>query len=247
MVEALEIRNLRVSVKGKRLLDVPTLTIPAGRVVCVLGPNGAGKTTLVRALAGEIDDGDSMATTITMGKLSYSTAQWRQLGLVYHVLQAPHRNVFTNLTVAENLKLALYRRDNSVRVSVDQARSMWKPHLPALGQDHTLVRDASGGEKQGLAMLLAMARAPTMLLLDEHTASLDEKNKVHCASIVRDNLRSARRVILWVTQDLQLAREYADDFIVVKAGRLLLGGAPVSMDGTSIDRLLALCFGVNDG
>ena len=220
------------------ILAVPRLEIPDNSVTAIVGPNGAGKTTLLRVLDQHgTDMSGSNAASIRIEPAHEKTVSYRP----YHILQEPERNVCGHLTVEENIRLALHRVDETTTATVMKARREWSEILPGLVRNQ-LVKYLSGGEKQVLGLLLALARSPSLLLLDEHTASLDEPNKRVCAEAVYRLMRAPGRVILWVTQDLALAAERSDFYIVLRGGVVNSGSSPARTNEVGCAGLTAACF-----
>lgn len=138
-----------------------TVTIPAGRVVGLVGPNGAGKTTLMRLAAGLI--APSAGTVEVLGAPpAQNPAQLARVGFV-----AQDTPTYANLSVGEHLQLGGWLNDG------------WDPalagrRLDQLGLDRRQkAGKLSGGQRAQLALTLAIAKRPDLLLLDEPVASLD--------------------------------------------------------------------------
>jgi ABC-type branched-subunit amino acid transport system ATPase component len=186
------------------------LTVEAGEIVALLGPNGAGKTTTLMTLAGELEalggeilfDGQS-ATGLPLYKRARAG-----MGLV-----TERRSVFTELTVAENLRVS--------RCSESRALEMF-PEL----RDH-LNRSAgllSGGQQQILALARALTRGePRLLLIDELSLGLAPQVVDRLLRVVTD--AKARGVgVLVVEQHIHKALAIADRIYVMRRGRIELSG-----------------------
>lgn len=208
---------------SRPILDIKVLRMFAGNVTAIVGPNGSGKTTLLRLIAGDIQASHGVISfnpTVAIPKPE------RRRHSAYLLVQDPRRNIFTDLLVKENLKLitgtssidVIKRQTPFADCLIDRIKML-------LESDRMPSRRLSGGESQLLGLFLAVACDPVVLLLDEHTASLDPTNKRMVSDIVR-SLRTSKRLILWVTQDVALAREYADSFITLIEGKVESGEEP---------------------
>ncbi len=154
--------QLTLGYDGVTILHRISLAIPAGAVVGLVGRNGAGKSSLLRCLAGLTEPDSGTSALFGCPSLHLSDAVRERLG---YVAQSP--DLFDWMTVEEHLQLIgrAYPRWNEKRCMVLAARldlSLLKT-----------VRDLSGGDQQKLAVVLALAHDPDLLLLDEPVASLD--------------------------------------------------------------------------
>jgi ABC-2 type transport system ATP-binding protein len=161
MTAVLEARGLGKKYRRRWALADCTLTIPAGRVAGLVGPNGAGKTTLLQLAAGLLQP--SAGTIEVLGSRPASSPAQR--GRVSFVAQdAP---TYAHLSVADHLRLGAH------------LNPVWDgqfagDRIGALGLDPgQKAGKLSGGQRAQLALTLALARRPELLLLDEPVASLD--------------------------------------------------------------------------
>jgi branched-chain amino acid transport system ATP-binding protein len=141
-------------------------SVNAGEIVCIIGPNGAGKSTLLKTIAGLLRP---KAGTVTLedkditGKLPRDIARG---GLAY---VPQEHNIFPSLSVRENLEMGGYIDPKAAEERVGQAFD----RFPVLGQKRRhAARTLSGGERQILAMAMALMVKPRVLLLDEPSAGL---------------------------------------------------------------------------
>jgi branched-chain amino acid transport system ATP-binding protein len=141
-------------------------SVNAGEIVCIIGPNGAGKSTLLKAIAGLLVP---KAGTVTLygqditGRLPRDIARG---GLAY---VPQEHNIFPSLSVRENLEMGGYVEPKAVEGRI---ASVFK-RFPVLGQKRRqAARTLSGGERQMLAMAMALMVEPRVLLLDEPSAGL---------------------------------------------------------------------------
>src|SRR5690606_31945582 len=164
--------NEKVALRGV------TLTIAEGEFATVIGSNGAGKSTLLNVIAGtHLPD----AGNIYLGDHDITwMPEHRRAAWIGRVFQDPLLGTAGSMTLEENLAMAAAGgRRRRMRVAVNQAmRAFFREELARLGlglEDRldTRVRFLSGGQRQALALLMAILQRPLLLLLDEHTAALD--------------------------------------------------------------------------
>jgi ABC-2 type transport system ATP-binding protein len=137
-----------------------TLSIPAGKVVGLVGPNGAGKTTLLHLAVGLL--APTSGTVTVLGGRPASLAQLSRVGFV-----AQDTPLYTQLTVAQHLSMGAW-------LNPSWDRGLAEGRIEQLGLDHHQRAGLlSGGQRAQLALTLAVAKHPELLILDEPVASLD--------------------------------------------------------------------------
>lgn len=210
-------RNLRLTRRGKPLLDVSGLSFAAGRCTAVLGSNGAGKSLLLRVLHGLMRP-DS-------GEIGWSGAPdspgTRAQTMVFQRPVLLRRSVEANLAFAHRAAGgARAERSHAVADALTQARLTPLAKSPA--------RRLSGGEQQRLALARALLVKPQLLFLDEPTASLDPVSTL----AVEEQIASARDqgvACVLVTHDQGQARRLADDAVFLHAGQIAEAGLAADM------------------
>lgn len=206
--------------KLKVLFDV-NLTAEQRNIVAVVGPNGAGKTTLLNSILGLADvySGQIIFEGQDITKLSpYKKAR---LGIAY-VPQSG--NVFSELTVYENLLLAGYQLDKSeVKDRIDEVLDIF-PKLKEML--HRRAGTLSGGERRMLAIGMGLMKKPKILLLDEITTDLAPiivKTVLNKVVELRDRLKIT---IVLVEQYAKRALEISDKAYLLVSGRIRFEGKP---------------------
>jgi branched-chain amino acid transport system ATP-binding protein len=190
------------------------LAVEGGTVEALLGPNGAGKTTLLLTLAGFLPP---HAGTVAVDGTPLKTGRPARASKAGMVLVPDNRNLFTTLTVEDNLRAACHRGGPSPRdmLAVFPAlEARWKLRAGAL----------SGGEQQMLAMARALVQEPRVLLIDEMSMGL-------APLIVESLFETVRRIahdhgcaVLLVEQHVHLALTVADRASVLNRGSIVLRG-----------------------
>jgi len=204
---------------GSHTLWDVDLTIPAGARMCLMGRNGMGKTTLLRCIMGLQPTSSGVIEFEGTDLLKCAAEQRARLGIGY-VPQG--REIFSHLTVEENLRVGLGIRKNGVRAVPDRIYELF----PVLEQ--MLKRrggDLSGGQQQQLAIGRALVLEPKLLILDEPTEGI-QPNIVHEIGdiILRLNQEEGLTVLL-VEQKLPFARRVANEFCILDKGRRVAAGA----------------------
>ena len=196
-----------------------TLTVPAGKIVTLLGANGAGKSTTLKAVSG--------LQPLTQGSISFrggslgALAPEEIVGLgVVHVPEG--RQVFAQLTVAENLKIGAYGRRGKYDLKAEMDKAL--EYFPALASRlNQKGGTLSGGEQQMLAIARGLMAAPAVLLLDEPSLGLAPKIVADIFRIIK-RLNQEGTTILLVEQNANMALKTADYAYVLEGGRVAMSG-----------------------
>lgn len=196
-----------------------SLEVPEGAIVALLGANGAGKTTLLRTISGVVPA--ARGTIEYLGKPIEKTAPDRIVKL--GISQSPEgRQVFTDCTVLENLKLGAYTRRDKPKIKADLEGVF--EHFPRLRQrSNQLAGTLSGGEQQMLAIGRALMSRPKLLLLDEPSLGLAPLLVKEIFQIIQEINRSGVTVLL-VEQNAYLALNIAAFGYVLETGKVVLAG-----------------------
>jgi putative tryptophan/tyrosine transport system ATP-binding protein len=217
------INNIFVQFNGFQALNGLTAQAFAGDFISIIGHNGAGKSTLIKVLAGRINPYSGSLILDNQDISQWSRIQRAQL------ISTLHQNItlgsIGTMTVEENLALALYK-GRSVTLSRGLAilqqepwlLDRWNTLFPHKNILHQQVRNLSGGQRQLLAFLIATARTPKLLLLDEPTAALDPSAADRMMSFINDFSSNTRAITIMVTHDLDAALTYGNKIWVIKNG-----------------------------
>jgi len=214
----LAIRGLNQFYGDSHTLWDVDLDVPAGSRLCLMGRNGMGKTTLLKCLMGllPVRSGGMVFEDIDLLK---RPAELRaQLGIGY-VPQG--REIFSHLTVEENLRIGLGIRKNGPRSIPDRVFELF----PVLGKMlKRLGGDLSGGQQQQLAIGRALVLEPQLLILDEPTEGIQPNIVREIGDIVLRLNKEHGLTVLLVEQKLLFARRVASEFCILDKGRRVAAG-----------------------
>lgn len=211
----LEFRNVGVSYGGFIALRDITLSVHPGERVAIFGHNGSGKTTLLRCGIGDVDD---LSGTITYnGEAIVAGSIYRNARRGIGFVPQGH-NVFRDLSVAQNLKMAGLLHDQAY---IEEVYRLFPVLLERRPQ---LAGSLSGGQQQMLAVGMALMTQPTMLMLDEPTTGL-------APIIVQDMFRTLLEInrttgtaIVLVEQNVAATLRMVERAIVLKTGGVIFDG-----------------------
>ncbi len=215
----LEIKDLDVFYGNIHALQSLNLHVDQGEMVALLGANGAGKTTTLAAISGLLHPRSGIIRFCGQDITSAPTHQIVSMG-ISHVPEG--RQIFTSLTVKENLRLGGYQRHDHKALESDLG---WVYSLfPVLKERQKQTAGTlSGGEQQMLAIARAVMSRPRLLLLDEPSLGLAPL-LVDLIFTVIKQLQERDITILLVEQNAYQALSEADRAYVLETGRVKLTG-----------------------
>jgi branched-chain amino acid transport system ATP-binding protein len=221
---------------GAAIVRGVTLRVAAQEIVAVLGPNGAGKSTLIRAIAGLVPKFGGQVFLYGREISKTGSHEVVRSGLGY-VPQTD--NIFTLMTIADNLRLAADILPKAERIrQIDAVHALF-PDLAR--QRRLLAGRLSGGQRQMLAIARALVAKPSILMLDEASAGLSPKLVGQLFAKVLE-IRKAGVTVLMVEQNAKAALAVADRACIMSEGLLVHEGAAADIArDPSIGRLY---FGV---
>ena len=199
------------------------LVVQRGEFVVILGSNGAGKSTMLNAIAGvhQPDAGTIELDGVDITRLP-DHRRARHIGRVF---QDPLAGTAGTLTIEENLVLA-ERRNGHRRLRVPRGTDHHRHLLAQLGmglEDRmaTRVDTLSGGQRQAMAVLMAIQADPSLLMLDEHTAALDPAAAERVLHVTRRLASESHVTTLMITHNMSHAIELGDRTVMMHRGRVL--------------------------
>jgi branched-chain amino acid transport system ATP-binding protein len=197
---------------GPDIINSCTINVDKGEIVAILGPNGAGKSTAMKAMLGllNLKSGSIVIEDKDISKLSPQERVQRGISFVPQT-----KNVFSELTVRENLEIGGFLRKDNIDIIINQIYNLF----PILAdKKDQIVGQLSGGQRQQVALGRALMIQPTVLMLDEPTAGV--------SPIVMDELfehivqvKKTGVAIIMVEQNAKQALSISDRGYVLVTGQ----------------------------
>jgi phosphonate transport system ATP-binding protein len=228
---------------GDRALKSVSLSVQTGEVIGLIGPSGAGKSSLIRCVNRLIEPSGGSITLngkniLAMGQHHLRLAR-REIGMIFQEFALVER-----LTVMENLLsgrlgytgfwASWFRRFNQA----DIARAFELLDRVGLSGMHNKRADElSGGQRQRVGIARALMQSPTLLLVDEPTASLDPKTSRQIMRLIIDLCRERGLAAIINIHDVVLATEYLPRIVGLRAGEIVFDGPAKAVDQTILSRI----------
>jgi branched-chain amino acid transport system ATP-binding protein len=216
---ALHVKNLSARYGRIEVCRDICFTAADGEFLVVLGPNGAGKSSLLGVLAGIVAGGGEIRIAGQMLQRRFAQQRAR-MGLAF--VPEGRRNLFSPLTVEENLQLGLRLLPKAERPTMQASLHAMFPILSERARQKAGL--LSGGEQQMLAIAVAIARRPSVLLLDEPSQGLAPIILDRMAEVIF-GLRAFGLTVLLAEQNYRFAARLADRYLVLQGGEIVGGGA----------------------
>lgn len=227
MSTLLEVKGLGVEFSGFKAIEGVDMKIEDGEIRVIIGPNGAGKTTFMDLVTGKTKP--STGTVIfnghnITGKDPSEIASKYKIGRKF---QGP--NVFDNMTVYENIEIALkghtsiwktltYRRDQKQK---EEIKNILK-RIELYDMQEIMATELSHGQRQWLEIGMVMAQSPKLIILDEPTAGMTADETYKTGEMIKE--LAGEHTIIVVEHDMAFVRQVAKTVTVLHQGRLLAQG-----------------------
>lgn len=202
------------------------LKVCDGQFVSIIGGNGAGKSTLMNILSGNILPNKGKILIDSFDVTTMSTEA--RSSMVSRVFQDPTIGTFADLTIEENMALALKRGLNRGIFSSlnENSRDKFKLVLATvgIGLENRLkdkVSLLSGGQRQALSLMMATLLGSKIILLDEHTAALDPKIAKQIMKLTNEIIGQHRLTALMITHSMSQALEHGNRTIMMYHGEIV--------------------------
>lgn len=235
MQPILETKNLRKQFGGLVAVEDISIQIEQGHTHSIIGPNGAGKTTFFNLLSGKYapTSGSVFFKGQEITHLPFHKRAHIGIGRSYQIT-----NIFPNLTVLENVRLAaqalskisfnIIRRADSYKSYIDRAIEILEIvglHEVALQPANTLPH----GGKRKLELAILLAPDPELLLLDEPTAGMASEQVPELMTTIRNIHASSQKTIVMVEHNMRVVMDISDRITVMNLGSLLAEGTPAEV------------------
>ena len=219
------VENVSFSYGKLQVLKDVTMNAKEGEIVCLLGPNGAGKSTLLKCILGALKpqkgriiiNGDDISNLnpIELAKL---------IGYVPQVIEQTFPlTVFEAILTGRLPYLSWTPRQSDLEAVRSAMRLLGIEKLAWKN-----LSELSGGQRQKVLLAMALAKEPSILLLDEPTSNLDLNSQLEVMDVIRDVVEDGKMAIV-ALHDLNLALRYADRVVVMKDGRVIANGKPAEV------------------
>ena len=220
----LQTRALEQYYGGSHILWDINFTVQDGSCTCLMGRNGVGKTTLLKTILGVVPARSGEVSFRAKSLLGAPPEARARLGIGY-VPQG--REIFSQLTVEENLRIGLVARKDGRSQIPDFVYELF-PVLQSMLRRRG--GDLSGGQQQQLAIARALVSEPSLLILDEPTEGIQPNVVREIGDVILKLNREQGLTVLLVEQKLPFARRVADRFCLMQKGRIMAEGRMDEMD-----------------
>lgn len=233
-------QGVSMSYDGKeKVLDDLNFEIKEGEFFVLVGPSGSGKTTTLKLINRLIEQTEGDIFFQGKNIKDYPLREMRlEMGYVLQEIA-----LFPNLTVAENIglipemkkinKREIAKRVDSLLKQVDLDPKVYKNRLP---------EDLSGGEKQRIGILRALAANPKVLLMDEPFSALDPISRSQLQDLVKDLHEDYKITTVFVTHDMREAIKLADRICLMRDGKVVQIGSPEDLVNNPANDFVASFF-----
>lgn len=241
----------RGSINEQRVFSNFSIDIGKDDFICVIGSNGAGKSTLLNIVSGkvEVDEGRIILNNIDVTK----ETEYEKCKKISRIFQDPSMGTNPSMTIYENLSMAKNKgKKFGLSFLIDKKdETYFKELLEVLGLNledklHTPVSQLSGGQRQSLALVMAVIGKPELLLLDEHTAALDPKTSEIIMDITERVVKERRLTTLMVTHNIDHAIKYGNRLIMLHRGEKIIDISGDRKNSLTKEELLSLFKDVSD-
>ncbi|RUL55639.1 ABC transporter ATP-binding protein [Lysinibacillus antri] len=244
--------NLSIQFGGHKAVDRVNFVMPEKHFKSIIGPNGAGKTTFFNLISGELKptEGDVFFKGESLAKYSSIERTRKGLGRSFQIT-----NVFPNLTVLENVRLAVQSKEK-IRFHFLRHFSHYKnitekavdilDQVLLSNKIHAIASQLSHGEKRKLEIAMLLALDTEVLLLDEPTAGMSLEEVPAILEVIRSIKDQGNKTILLIEHKMDMILDLSDSIMVLFNGKLLADGTPSEiMDNATVQN--AYLGGLYDG
>ena len=235
----LETRNLTIRFGGHVVVNAVSCRFEPGTLTAIVGPNGAGKTTYFNLISGQLpaSEGQVLLGGRDLSALPASARTRAGLGRAFQLT-----NLFPNLSVLENVRLAVQATLDGPHRRGLNLWSIWSDHARLTARAHEILESVAmaqqqdapvaslpHGDQRKLEVALLMALDPQVYMFDEPTAGMSHDEAPVILNLIRQLKQDKTKTILLVEHKMDVVRELADRIIVLHNGTLVADGEPAAV------------------
>jgi branched-chain amino acid transport system ATP-binding protein len=240
----LETRDLTIRFGGHVAVNAVTCAFAPGTLTAIVGPNGAGKTTYFNLISGQLkaSAGSVSLNGRDLSGLGVSARTHAGLGRAFQLT-----NLFPNLTVLENVRLAVQATRSGGHRHGLNLWSIWSDHagltrradeilasVAMRDKENATVASLPHGDQRKLEVALLMALEPSVFMFDEPTAGMSHDEAPVILNLIRALKQDKTKTILLVEHKMDVVRELADRIIVLHNGSLVADGEPAEVIASKV-------------
>lgn len=218
-MSAIEIKGLTFSYGSTPVLEGVDFSLPQGRFAALIGANGAGKSTLIKLLLGELPLTGEAGSIRLMGHDLGQYHDWKAVGYVPQNGMALYKDF--PASVEEIIQANLYAQIGMFRFAGKKEKEQVLLALRQVGMEpfrKRLIGNLSGGQQQRVLLARALVNRPRLLILDEPTSGVDEKNTEEFYRLIQSFNREDGVTVFMVTHDRKRLLGLADDIWQIEDG-----------------------------
>ena len=217
----LEVKDIFKSFDGKEILKGINLKVNKGEKVIIIGPSGSGKSTFLRTLnlLESVDKGEIIFDEIVVDKKTNIDKYRENIGMVFQSF-----NLFNNMTVKENIMLAPVTLKLKSKEEAEKEAKKFLKKINLSSKENKYPNQLSGGEKQRVAIVRALAMNPKIMLFDEPTSALDPEMVGEVLNLMKDLADDGMTMII-VTHEMGFAKEIGSKIVFMDEGKIIEQGS----------------------
>ena len=238
-MSTLATKDLTIRFGGHVAVNAVTCSFEPGTLTAIVGPNGAGKTTYFNLISGQLK---ATSGCVTLGGQdltgqSVSARTHAGLGRAFQLT-----NLFPNLSVLENVRLAVQATQEGKHRRGLNLWSIWSDHRALTERAESILQTVAmyerrdtpvaslpHGDQRKLEVALLMALEPQVYMFDEPTAGMSHDEAPVILNLIRELKKDKTKIILLVEHKMDVVRELADRIIVLTNGTLVADGVPAEV------------------
>lgn len=216
----LEVKKIFKSFDKKEIIKGIDFKVEKGEKVIIIGPSGSGKSTLIRCLnlLETIDKGQIIFKEEKISSKTNVDELRQKVGMVFQQF-----NLFPNLTVKENIMLAPVNLKIKTKEEAEKDAIKLLKKIKLLSKANKFPNSLSGGEKQRVAIVRALAMNPEIMLFDEPTSALDPEMVGEVLNLMKELANEGMTMVI-VTHEMEFAKEIGSRIVFIDDGKIVEQG-----------------------